>query len=63
MGTIVKIKAQGSGLSRERFDALSGRAFDEIARLEKEMSEWLPDSPISQAARLAGQRAVPVSRL
>jgi FAD:protein FMN transferase len=61
MGTIVKIKAYGKGLSRERFDAVSSRAFEEIARLEKEMSEWLPDSPISQAARFAGQKAVPVS--
>jgi thiamine biosynthesis lipoprotein len=61
MGTIVKIKAYGKGLPRERFDAVSGQAFAEIARLEKEMSEWLPESPISQAARYAGRKAVPVS--
>jgi len=61
MGTIVKIKGTGKALPRERFDAVSGRAFDEIARLEREMSEWLPDSPISLAARFAGRKAVPVS--
>jgi FAD:protein FMN transferase len=61
MGTIVKIKAHGKGLSRERFDEVSRIAFAEIARLEKEMSEWIPESPISQAARFAGKKAVPVS--
>ncbi|MDA8124836.1 MAG: FAD:protein FMN transferase [Deltaproteobacteria bacterium] len=61
MGTVVKIKASGKGLSRERFAQASANAFGEIERLEKEMSEWLPDSPISQAARQAGQKAVPVS--
>jgi thiamine biosynthesis lipoprotein len=61
MGTIVKIKASAKDLPRERFDAVSGRAFTEIKRIEGEMSEWLPDSPISQAARLAGREAVPIS--
>ena len=61
MGTIVKIKAHGKELSRERFDEVSRSAFAEIARLEKEMSEWIPESPISQAARFAGRKAVPVS--
>jgi len=61
MGTIVKIKAHGKGLSRERFDEVSRVAFGEIARLEKEMSEWIPESPISQAARFAGRKSVPVS--
>jgi FAD:protein FMN transferase len=61
MGTIVKIKAYGKGLSWGRFDEVSRGAFAEIARLEKEMSEWIPESPISQAARFAGQKAVPVS--
>ncbi|MCE5263014.1 MAG: FAD:protein FMN transferase [Deltaproteobacteria bacterium] len=61
MGTIVKIKAYGKALSRERFDEVSASAFNEIARLEKEMSEWLPESPISQAARFAGKKAVPIS--
>ena len=61
MGTIVKIKAHGKELSRGRFDEVSRSAFAEIARLEKEMSEWIPESPISQAARFAGQKAVPVS--
>jgi thiamine biosynthesis lipoprotein len=61
MGTVVKIKAHGKGLSRERFEAVSGSAFAEIRRLEKEMSEWIPESPISQAARFAGQKGVAVS--
>ncbi len=61
MGTIFKIKAYGKDLSRGRFDAVSTEAFAEIARLEKEMSEWLPESPISQAARFAGRKAVVVS--
>jgi FAD:protein FMN transferase len=61
MGTIVKIKAYGKGLSRERFGEVSDRGFAEIKRLEKEMSEWIPESPISQAARFSGRRAVPVS--
>lgn len=61
MGTIVKIKAHGKGLTRERFDRVSKHAFDEIARLEREMSEWIPESPISRAARVAGRQAVPVS--
>jgi FAD:protein FMN transferase len=61
MGTIVKIKAHGKGLSPERFDEVGRSAFAEIARLEKEMSEWIPESPISQAARFAGRKAVSVS--
>jgi thiamine biosynthesis lipoprotein len=60
MGTVFKIKAHGKDLSRGRFDAVSTEAFAEIARLEREMSEWLPESQISQAARFAGRKAVPV---
>lgn len=61
MGTIVRIKAFAKDLPRERFDAVSGQGFAEIKRIEGEMSEWRPESPISRAARLAGREAVPVS--
>lgn len=58
MGTIFKVKAYGEGLSRERFAAVSDAAFAEVARIEAEMSEWRPESPISRANLLAGQQAV-----
>lgn len=58
MGTIFKVKAYGEGLSRERFAAVSDAAFAEVARIEAEMSEWRPESPISQANLLAGRQAV-----
>jgi len=61
MGTIFKIKVYAEGLSRDRFEAVSGAAFAEIARIEAEMSEWRPDSPISRITRLAGRQAVTVS--
>ena len=61
MGTLFKIKVFGKGLSKKKFTEVTESAFSEIARLESEMSEWLPDSQISLIARFAGIRPVKVS--
>ena len=61
MGTLFKINVFEKGLSKEKFTEVTGRAFSEIARLENEMSEWLPDSQLSLIARFAGIRPVKVS--
>lgn len=63
MGTLFKIKVfnGGSGISREAFSAIADKAFDEVARLEAEMSEWRDDSPISMAATEAGVRPVKIT--
>jgi thiamine biosynthesis lipoprotein len=56
MGTLFKIKVfrGSSGITRERFAAIADKAFDEVARLEAEMSEWREDSPVSKAAAKSG---------
>ncbi|MBU2531083.1 MAG: FAD:protein FMN transferase, partial [Elusimicrobia bacterium] len=63
MGTIFKIKvfADKKKLTKERFNTLAQKAFDEVSRLESEMSEWRPDSPISRAAINSGIKPVAIT--
>lgn len=60
MGTVMKIKAVAEGdeekNTRKAFDA----AFHEIAKLESELSEWQPSSPVSEVNRNAGIERVQV---
>ena len=61
MGTIFEIKVLNKGLSQEKAIAAIDSAFAEVERLEKLMSEWIPDSPIALIARCAGERPVAVT--
>ena len=63
MGTIFKVKvfADKKKLSKEKFNALALKAFDEVERLELEMSEWDVDSPISKAADNSGIKPVAIT--
>ncbi|TNJ36877.1 FAD:protein FMN transferase [Prosthecochloris vibrioformis] len=54
MGTIMKIKTAAAGRTERETREACQEAFDEIARLEMELSEWKPETPISQINRLAG---------
>jgi thiamine biosynthesis lipoprotein len=60
MGTLWTIEAVDSGRQEEARRAI-GQAFDEIARIEALMSEWMPDSPVSRINRAAGVESVEVS--
>ena len=59
LGTQVDIVAQGAmpGAAAPAIDA----AFAEMARLERLMSRYRPDSQVSALARAAGQEPVPVA--
>jgi thiamine biosynthesis lipoprotein len=58
MGTIWAITLVGDDAAKAR--EASSRAFDEIARLEQSLSEWLPDSDISHVNQQAGIAPVQV---
>jgi thiamine biosynthesis lipoprotein len=59
MGTLWTIEVMHHGQVAEAGAAI-GKAFAEIHRIETLMSEWLPDSPVSQVNAAAGQHAVEV---
>jgi len=59
MGTVFSLKI-ADPLSHEDFVRVTDGIFTEIARLEQVMSEYIPDSPISRAAALAGKISVSV---
>ncbi|MCG2725550.1 MAG: FAD:protein FMN transferase [Elusimicrobia bacterium] len=63
MGTIFKIKvfADKKKLNKKSFNNLAEKAFDEVSRLEREMSEWRADSPISKAAINAGIKHIAIT--
>jgi len=63
MGTLFKIKvfASEKKLSKAAFTEISTKAFEEISRLEDEMSEFKPESPISLAAKYSGRKAIPIT--
>jgi len=61
MGTLFEITVLKNGLSQEKAGAAIDSAFAEVKRLEKQMSEWIPDSPIALTARYAGVRPVVVT--
>ncbi|NLF25066.1 MAG: FAD:protein FMN transferase, partial [Deltaproteobacteria bacterium] len=64
MGTIFKVKVHDAvgNLSKKRFYEISEAVFEEIARLEQILSEWLTESPVSAANRQAGLQPLPVPR-
>ena len=61
MGTIMKIKAVAASDSEEKAEQAFEAAFDEIADLELELSEWQSDSPVSKVNRNAGQDRIEVT--
>jgi thiamine biosynthesis lipoprotein len=56
MGTILEGTAYGAGAA-----AALEAAFDEVARLERLLSTWIPESELSRVNREAAAGAVPVS--
>lgn len=61
MGTIMKIKTAARGRIESETREACQEAFAKITRLEEELSEWQPDTPISQVNRLAGKaEATPI---
>ncbi len=60
MGTLFKIKVavNENQYTTGRLDSAIEKAFNEIDRLEQDMSEWIKTSPISMAAYHAGQKPV-----
>jgi thiamine biosynthesis lipoprotein len=61
MGTVFKIKAASRGIPEEKVEAAFTNAFHRIASLESQMSEWIAESPVSEAARQSGLTPVPVT--
>ncbi|HPQ44493.1 MAG TPA: FAD:protein FMN transferase [Syntrophales bacterium] len=61
MGTLFELTVLKRGLSQEKAVAAIESAFAEVKRLEQQMSERVPDSPIALAARYAGVRPVTVT--
>src|SRR5947209_9635505 len=59
MGTIWNIEVVDHGRAREARAAIQ-RAYEELARIDALMSEWRPESPISQVDAAAGRHAVEV---
>ncbi len=59
MGTLVSITAVSS--SHERANGAIDAGFQEIKRLERLLSTWIPDSELSRVNASAGVTAVPVS--
>lgn len=60
MGTQVIIKATGE--DKDQLDQAVSAAFDEVARLEKLMSNFIPESELSRINQNAGKQPVSVSR-
>ncbi len=62
MGTVFEIKVfvDRKKFPPKRFEKIVQNAFLEIERLEKQMSEWIPDSPVSKISAAAGLRPVRV---
>ena len=60
MGTVMKIKAVVESEEEEKTRQAFEAAFDEIAELESELSEWQPASPVSEVNREAGIQGVTV---
>ncbi|MDT9546853.1 MAG: FAD:protein FMN transferase [Chlorobium sp.] len=61
MGTVFKIKSAVSSIPEESVRESYKEAFREIARLESQLSEWIEESPVSEAARRAGKSPVPIT--
>ncbi len=59
MGTMWGIEVADHGRAEEARKAID-RAYAELARIENLMSEWKPESPISQVDAAAGKHAVEV---
>ncbi|WP_245527646.1 FAD:protein FMN transferase [Chloroherpeton thalassium] len=63
MGTLFKIKAyyNTKDFSRAQLDSIAALSFAEVDRLEQDMSEWKPESPISMAATFSGEKPVKIT--
>jgi len=59
MGTLWTIEVVDDGRTEEARVAMDS-AFSEVARIERLMSEWIPDSPVSRVNSAAGKNAVAV---
>jgi thiamine biosynthesis lipoprotein len=59
MSTIYEITVVSSDEAKAR--ETIGRALDEVARLERELSEWIPESDVSRVNAAAGKAPVKVS--
>lgn len=59
MGTLVEITVSHS--DAELIQTVTTQAFDEMKRIEKLMSTYIPDSEISRINRAAGKKAISVS--
>ncbi len=60
MGTQVIVKAVGA--DREQLESAVNAAFDEVSRLERMMSNFMPDSELSRINQQAGKAPARVSR-
>ena len=60
MGTVMKIKAVAGGDAEAKTENAFDEAFREIARLEAELSEWQPASPVSEVNLYAGEKRVEI---
>lgn len=60
MGTVMKIKAVATSDSEEKAELAFEAAFDGIADLESELSEWQSGSPVSEVNRNAGKERVEI---
>lgn len=63
MGTLFRIKvfSEDNKEAKERFHKASWTAYEEIAKLENQMSEWRPHTPISQAIASAGIKPITIT--
>lgn len=60
MGTVWNIEVPGHGRPRESVRLAVANAYRELERIDALMSEWKPESPISQVDAAAGLHAVEV---
>src|SRR3954469_20265547 len=61
MGGLLTITVIAGEDADARVDAALGRAFEAVDQWEKRLSEWIPDSPVSQINAAAGKKPVAVS--
>jgi thiamine biosynthesis lipoprotein len=60
MGTVWNIEVPDHGRSQDSVRAAVAAAYRELERIDAMMSEWKPESPISQVDAAAGEHAVEV---
>ncbi len=62
MGTEFKVTIWPGEAEPAEANRILGEVLDELGRLEKQISSWLPDSETSRLNRAAGWESVPVSK-